>query len=161
MEWFITPSTSLQDWQFSLPFNAPLFIWSLLFPSWSALDHCLSVYKQSFCLTNRPHIPPIAVAGKNSQVILHFQEVQVSTCGERELRPCPGRPAFPSGCFCAPDTPVENKPGIPNDPCVFPVNNRTEMYNYRWRCQVAVLSQCICLSVCCLRLNAHEMHMDW
>lgn len=63
-------------------------------PSWSALDHYLSLYKQSFCIANRSHIPLIAVTGRNSQVFLFFfsGSMQVSTCEERDLQPCPGRP---------------------------------------------------------------------
>lgn len=88
------------------PFNAPLFIWSLPFPSWSVLEHCVSLYKHSFCLANRPHIPLIAAARETSQAIHFFRK-----CAGEHMRGTQSRALSrqacspPSGageCLCAP-----------------------------------------------------------
>lgn len=92
----------------------------------------MSLYKQSFCLANRPHIPLIAVAGEDSLVIDFSGSMQVSTCGEHNPGPCPGRPALPPqgpvNAFMLPSHTCGKMPGISNDPPVFLVNQNGDIY---------------------------------
>ncbi len=70
----------------------------------------MSLYKQSFCLANRPHFTLIAVAGEDSLVIIFSGGMQVSTCGKHNPGPCLGRPAL------SPQGPV-NASMLPSQTC--------------------------------------------
>lgn len=134
--WYsITTFPFPQKWEFSL--LTPPCLSGVCF---SPADlYCISQYKQSFCLANRPHIPLIAVAlGELTGNPCVRKYAGEHTPGIRS-QAVSGQARFPpQGPVCSHHTPVENSSGIPDHLSVFLIKHRA--YNYRSWCQAAALS---------------------